>query len=480
MNRRDFLSWAATVAGGLFTAPLLNASPLGRLLSAPPLKNGDFGEDFLWGVATAAYQIEGAWNEDGKGESVWDALCHDRPKKIKTRENGDIACDFYRRYPDDINLVKEMGFDVFRFSFAWSRILPQGKGEINQKGLDFYDRLIDTCLAAGVSPWATIYHWDLPQALEKQGGWANRAILGWFDEYANLVTKKFGDRVKNWMVLNEPAAFTMLGYLGGIHAPGKIAPKKFPAVAHHAAMCQASGGRIIRANVKDANIGTTFSCSYVEPKKPAHTKAANRLNVLLNRLYIEPALGLGYPTENFNYLERIYKHVKGDDMDRLKFDFDFIGLQNYTRIVAKRALVPYVWVNQVQPKKRDVPQEQITEMNWEVSPEGIYKIIKQFAAYKNIPKIIITENGAAFSDEVLPTGEINDNQRIAYFENYLQQILKAKQEGVNIGGYFVWTLLDNFEWAEGYRTRFGLVHVDFETQKRTIKGSGRWWQNFLK
>ncbi len=480
MQRRDFLTWAATFAGGLFADKLLAASSLGGLLTPPPLKSADFGDNFLWGVATAAYQIEGAWAEDGKGESIWDALCHNRPKKIKTGENGDTACDFYHRYDSDLQIVKDLGLDVFRFSFAWARILPEGKGTINQKGIDFYDKLIDNCLEKGLSPWATIYHWDLPQALEKKGGWANREILAWFDEYANLLTNKFGDRVKNWMVLNEPAAFTMLGYLVGMHAPAKIAPNKFPAVAHHAAMCQSLGGRIIRANVKDANIGTTFSCSYVEPKKPSHTKAANRLNVLLNRLYIEPALGLGYPTENFNYLQRIYKHVKGDDMDKLKFDFDFVGLQNYTRVVAKRALVPYVWVNQVAPKKRNVAAEQITEMNWEVNPEGMYKIIRQFAAYPNIPKIIITENGAAFSDEKLPNGEINDAQRTAYFENYLAQILKAKQEGVDIGGYFVWTLLDNFEWAEGYRTRFGLAHIDFETQQRTIKGSGRWWQNFLK
>jgi beta-glucosidase len=285
------------------------------------------------------------------------------------------------------------------------------------------------------------------------------------------------------MVLNEPAAFTALGYFGGIHAPGKISPKKFPAVVHHATMSMGIGGRIIRKNVPNANIGTTFSCSPVHPKKSdskRHQRAAERLDILLNRLFVEPVLGLGYPKmDNFRYMERLEKHIKAGDMEQIAFDFDFIGLQNYTQTIAKPSLVPYMRVNQVKPARRGVPKDQITDMNWEVSPQGMYDILKKFAAYPKCPPILITENGAAFPD-VVQNGQVDDVLRTAYFKTYLAQVLKAKQEGIDIRGYFVWTLLDNFEWAEGYRPRFGLVHVDFKTQVRTIKNSGKWFKDFLQ
>ncbi len=480
MKRRTFIRLSTATAAAF---ALAGPSKLWSMIQRKPdFSKKDFGDNFKWGVAVAAYQIEGAWNEDGKSPSVWDHFTQKRKGKIKNKENGNIACDFYHRYSGDIGLVKEMNFDVFRFSTAWTRLLPQGTGQVNQKGIDYYHRVIDRCLEAGVEPWITLYHWDLPQILEKKGGWANRDVIAWFSEYADLVTRSYGDKVKNWMVLNEPMAFTAVGYLMGMHAPGRIAPGKFLKVAHHATMVQAEGGRIIRRNVPQANIGTTFSCSISEPKTDgkADKKAANRMDILMNRLFIEPALGMGYPTQDFAYIKGIEKHIKEGDREKMAFDFDFIGLQNYTRFVIRHsAIIPFVGANQVKPKRRGVPPENITEMGWEVYPEGIYRIIKQFAAYPNIPPIIITENGCAFPDTVGADGRINDKLRVDFFKKYLEQILRAKNEGVDIRGYFVWTLMDNFEWAEGYKPRFGLVHVDFDTQQRRIKDSGLWFKDFL-
>lgn len=478
MDRRQFLRTTAAYAAG---SALLPSNPLWSMAANPGFTKADFGKDFKWGVASAAYQIEGAWNEDGKGESIWDHFTHFKNKKIKTRENGDQACDYYHRYKDDIALIKEMNFDVSRFSIGWSRVIPQGIGSVNSKGIDFYHRVIDTCLEKGLEPWVTLYHWDLPQALQEKGGWANRDILNWFTEYTDVVTRAYGDKVKNWMILNEPMAFTGLGYLIGQHAPGYMKPKQFLQAAHHATMSMGESGRVVRANVKDAKVGTTFSCSYVQPKdgNDKHAAAAHRLDVLVNRLYIEPVLGMPYPTEHFKFLNKIHRYVKDGDMEKAKFDFDFIGIQNYTRILARKALLPFVWANDTKPADRGIQPDHITEMGWEVYPDGIYKIIKQFAAYKNMPPIIVTENGCAFPDKV-ESGKVADKQRIAFFEEYLSNVLKAKREGVDIRGYFVWTLMDNFEWAEGYRPRFGLVHNDFATQKRVIKDSGLWFKEFLK
>ncbi len=477
MNRRDFIKFSSSLLGATCLSHPFNV----LAISNPILTKEDFGENFKWGVATAAYQIEGAWNEDGKGPSVWDHMTHQKPKKVKNRENGDVACDFYHRYYDDLLLVKEMNFDVFRFSIAWTRIFPEGTGKPNSKGVDFYHRVIDRCLELGIEPWITIYHWDLPQALEDKGGWANRSIVGWFKEYTNFITKEYGSKVKNWMVLNEPMAFTAVGYFAGVHAPGYIAPKKFLRAAHYTTMVQAEGGRIIRQNVPNANVGTTLSCSPVRPKgnKKAHAKAAHRANILLNRLFIEPLLGMGYPTEGFQFMKGIEKYVEAGDMDVVAFDFDFIGLQNYTQTVVKKYILPYVWLLEEKAKHRGVAPSQITEMGWEVYPQGIYQILKQFAAYKNLPPIIITENGAAFKD-VKENNRIHDVQRVKFYQNYLKNVYQAQQEGIDIRGYFAWSFMDNFEWAEGYDPRFGLVHVDYKTQERTIKDSGLWFQEFLK
>lgn len=455
---------------------------LAQFFAQAKLNKADFGPQFKWGVATASYQIEGACEEDGKSPSVWDTFAHGK-KNIKTGENADVGCDFYHRYDSDLELLKSLNFQVFRFSLSWPRLLPEGAGKINQKGVDFYNRVIDKCLELGLEPWPTLYHWDLPQALEDKGGWTNRDVVDWFGEYTHLVAKSYGDRVKNWMVLNEPFAFTTLGYMLGWHAPGKKGLKHYLPAVHHATLAQAEGGRILRSEVAGANVGTTFSVSAIEPKTPAekHVRAAKRMDALLNRLFIEPALGMGYPTDTLPFLQKIEKkYAQPGDMERLKFDFDFIGIQNYFRVVGKKSLTtPVLWANEYSAMKREVPADQITDMGWEVTPEGIYTILKQFAKYPGIQKIIVTENGAAFSDK-LENGTVHDPLRVKFYEDYLAQVLRAKQDGVPVEGYFCWSFLDNFEWAEGFRPRFGLVYVDYETKERVVKDSGKWFQAFLR
>ncbi len=441
------------------------------------MTKNDFGDNFSWGVSTAAYQIEGGHNKDGKGNSIWDEFTK-KKNKIANNENGNIACDFFNRYASDISLLHAMNIPNFRFSISWSRILPDGIGTVNEKGIDFYNRVIDFCLELGIVPWVTLYHWDLPQALEEKGGWTNREIIHWFSNFVEVCVKRFGDRVTHWMVLNEPMVFTGAGYFLGVHAPGKKGLVNFLAAAHHAAMCQAQGGRIIRALHSNHQIGTTFSFSHIEAIKPIpkNELAAKRVDALLNRLFIEPLMGLGYPVNDLPFLNRIEKFIQQDDWQQLPFEMDFIGVQNYTREIVKYDyFIPFIHANIVKATKRKV---ECTEMNWEVYPEAIYHILKKVNEYKKVKEIIVTENGAAFKDSLI-MGEINDVKRSDYLKDHLAQVARAKKEGINVNGYFVWTFLDNFEWAEGYRPRFGLVHIDFATQKRTIKSSGLWYQSFI-
>jgi beta-glucosidase len=441
------------------------------------IKVEDFGEDFHWGVATSAYQTEGAYDADGKGESIWDRFTA-TTKKVYGGHHGNTACLFYHRYIQDLILMQYLGIRNFRFSIAWTRILPEGTGQPSEKGLDYYDRLIDFALELGITPWVTLYHWDLPQALEEEGGWTNRSIIHWFEDYVAHCVQRYGDRVKYWMVLNEPMAFTGAGYFMGIHAPGRKGLGNFLPAVHHAALAQAAGGRVIRSLNSSLQAGTTFSCSPVvgaDDSKSA-TEAAARVDVLANRLFIEPLLGLGYPAQSLPVLQQLEKYMLPGDEGRLAFDMDFIGLQHYTREVVRYSpVIPYLQARQVKASSRGLPA---TEMGWEIYPEGIYEILRRFSAYANMPRLIITENGAAFPDRV-EDGAVHDHQRKQFYQLYLQQVLRAKRSGVNVGGYFAWSFTDNFEWAEGYRPRFGLVYVDYSTQKRIIKDSGYWFQQFL-
>jgi beta-glucosidase len=440
------------------------------------LKASDF-KKFTWGISSAAAQVEGAWDTDGKGPSIWDSFSKIKGK-IKDGATPEIACDFYNRYPQDIELVKQLGFGANRFSVSWPRIIPLGTGQINQKGIDFYNRVIDKSLEKGIEPWVTLYHWDLPQALEDQGGWTNREIVNWFSDYASLCAKSFGDRVKHWIVLNEPLSFTGLGYGNGYHAPGLKGLGHFLPAVHHAVLCQAEGGRILRNEVANAFIGSAFSCSPIDPqhRSKRDEKAARRLDAFINRLFAEPAVGMGYPFEYLHFLKKIEKYIKPGDEEKMKFNFDFFGLQYYFRIVADFSIFnPILWANQVPPIKRHVP---LTEMNWEVYPDGMYRVLKQFSKYP-VKEFVITENGAAFKD-ILLDDQVNDLQRTKFFQDYLQYLLKAKNEGINVTGYFAWSLLDNFEWVEGFYPRFGLVYVDHKSQERIIKNSGKWFSEFLR
>ncbi len=436
-----------------------------------------FGNDFTWGISSSAYQTEGAHNVDGKGASIWDEFSN-KKGTIYQNHNGNDACLFYYKYEEDLHILKELGIKNFRFSISWPRLIPEGVGAVNPKGVAYYQRLIDTCLEFGITPWITLYHWDLPQALERQGGWANRKIVDWFAAYAKVCADCFGDRVKHWMVLNEPLVFTGAGYFFGVHAPGKKSMNDFLAAVHHATLCQAEGGRVLRAHVQDAEIGTTISCSHITPHRGMFhdNRAVRKVDALLNRLFVEPFLGLGYPTKDLRGLRLMEKFFHPGDRERMVFDFDFLGVQNYTREVVKYSLfTPIVRARIVPAEKRSRP---VTALNWEIYPQGIYELLMKFSAYPGIKKIIVTENGAAFKDQPL-SGLVKDPDRSRYIEDHLHQVAKAKNHGAKVDGYFVWTLMDNFEWAEGYEPRFGLIYVDFKTQNRMVKDSALWYSEFL-
>mgnify|MGYP003609951064 FL=1 len=441
------------------------------------LNKNQFGEDFLWGVSTAAFQIEGAHDADGKGSSIWDVFTSQKGK-IKNDHHAVTACDFYNSYQTDIDLIRELNIPNFRFSISWPRIMPTGVHPVNQAGIDYYNKIIDSLLESGIEPWITLYHWDLPHALEVKGGWTNRESVTWFSDYVAVCAHYFGDRVKNWMVINEPSVFTGAGYFLGIHAPGKKGISNYLKAMHHVTLATAKGAKVLRNAIPDANIGTTFSCTHIEPatQNAKDIEAAKRVDTLLNRTFIEPILGLGYPQKDLPVLKKLNNYILEDDLNNLDFHFDFIGLQCYTREVVKSSLlIPYIGAELVSADKRNVIS---TEMGWEVYPPALYHVLKKFNEYKGIKKIIITENGAAFADTVT-NGKVFDIKRTHYIQDHLEQILKAKEEGLNVEGYFVWSLTDNFEWAEGYNARFGLIHVDFNTQKRTIKNSGLWFKDFL-
>lgn len=437
-----------------------------------------FDPNFVWGVSASAAQTEGAALLEGKGPSIWDEFSS-RKGKIAGHDQLTNAADFYYRFQEDISILKQLKIPNFRFSISWPRVLPNGTGPTNQQGLDFYHRLIDHCLENQIVPWVTLYHWDLPQALENKGGWANRDILDWFEEFVLVCVNAFGGKVKNWMVLNEPMVFTGAGYFLGIHAPGRRGLKNFLQATHHAALCQSLGEKIIHDFNPELNVGSTFSCSAITPYSPseADKNAALRIDALLNRLFIEPALGIGYPVQDLPFLDRIEKYMKPGDDQLLKANFDFIGIQNYTReVVTYSFLIPFLQARLIPASKRKVYH---TRMDWEVYPESIYEMIKKFSAYPTVKNILITENGASFLDEPI-NGKVKDEERIHFLKSYLLQVQRAVGEGLPVTGYFIWSLTDNFEWTEGYRQRFGLVYVNFKTQQRTIKDSGFWYRDFLR
>ena len=426
----------------------------------------------------AAAQNEGAALVDGRGLSIWDVFARKRGA-INDKSTPTVTCDFYHRYRDDLLLAKSLGFTVFRFSISWSRVLPEGTGRVNQAGVDFYQRLIDACLELGLTPCVTLYHWDLPYELERKGGWTSPLMNKWFNRYAQLCAQWFGDRVKHWIVLNEPMGFTTLGYLMGKHAPGRTGLTSFFDAVHHAALAQADGSHILRSTVGEACIGSSVSMSWVYPatERDIDQQAATRVDLMMNRLFLEPMLGKGYPEPGgFKLMEQFHAHAHSwRYTKRLTADLDFVGVQYYFPVVIKHhALIPHIQANLVKPRKTD-PQ---TALGWRIDAPSFYRMLKRVWKYGAVQSIWVSENGACFSDK-LEQGHVRDADRIAYFDAHVQAMAQAKKEGVRISAYLAWTLTDNFEWQEGFGARFGLVHTDFRTQLRTVKDSGYWWRQFL-
>lgn len=444
------------------------------------IKARDFGEQFLWGVGMSAPQNEGAALEDGRGLSIWDVFSR-RVTAISSGGKPTHAAMFYHRYKDDLLLVKALGFRTFRFSISWSRVLPQGTGKVNQAGLQFYHALLDECLALGIIPVVTLYHWDLPQALQREGGWTNHQVIKWFNRYVKLCLQEFSGKVRYWIIMNEPFAFTALGYMTGMHAPGKMGPRSFYLSAHHAALAAAEASKLIRSMDPIAIIGSSFSFSETQPFQPTKNDlaAAHKADLLLNRFFLEAALGMGFPmTESFPVIEKFHLFNRTwRYKDAYQCDLDFIGFQNYFSVtVRNNPFVPYLGASEVSAQSRRMPH---TALGWEINPDSCYRMLHRIAAYPGVKRIIITEGGCA-EKEKLNQGRIEDTMRINYFKQYLSAVYRAKSEGVPIDGYLVWTLTDNFEWAFGYTARFGLVRVDFPGQLRTIKESGYWFRSFLE
>jgi beta-glucosidase len=435
-----------------------------------------FPKGFLWGAATASYQIEGAWQEDGKGESIWDRFSH-TPGKIAHGDTGDVADDHYHRWPEDIGLMKEIGIRSNRFSIAWPRIFPEGRGRVEQAGLDFYNKLVDGLLEEGIEPMATLYHWDLPQALQEEGGWPSRDVVGAFEVYADLVSRTLGDRVKLWGTLNEPVVSAWVGYYEGRHAPGHQDLDEMLAAAHHLLLSHGQAVPVIRANTPGAQVGIVLNLDVKTPASGSYydRKAAHLEDGKYNRWYLDPLAGRGYPLDAVVAFGRKMDFVLPGDMETIAVPLDFLGVNHYIRHIVRSSEIDESdnWPVSVRPN------DEFTDMNWEVYPPSLYQVLTRVHYEYHFPKIYVTENGAAFPDVKENDGRVEDERRINYLREYLASAAKAIQHGVPLAGYYYWSLMDNFEWAHGFDMRFGLIYIDYETLERTIKDSGRWYQRFL-
>jgi beta-glucosidase len=437
----------------------------------------NFPEKFFWGAATASYQIEGAWAEDGKGESIWDRFSH-TPGMVENEDTGDVAIDHYHRWQEDVALMDDLGIKAYRFSIAWPRVLPDGTGRPNPAGLDFYSRLVDGLLEAGIEPFATLYHWDLPQALQDRGGWPARATAKAFVEYADLVTRRLGDRVVHWTTLNEPRVSAFIGYQEGRHAPGHTDLGEAVAASHHLLLAHGLAVPIIRANVPESRVGIVIDLIPQVPASPSvpDRKAATWADGTINRWFLDPLVGRGYPQDVVAGFESDMAFVRPGDMRAIATPLDFLGVNYYTRNIVRANGTP----NEENHPQTVFRGPEITEMDWEVYPEGLYNTLGRLHFDYGFPSIYITENGAAFPDAVSPDGKVDDPARLAYIRRHLEMVERAIGIGVPVDGYFVWSLFDNFEWGHGYTRRFGIVHVDYDTQQRTPKSSARWYRDMIR
>ncbi|WP_413450899.1 GH1 family beta-glucosidase [Georgenia phoenicis] len=460
----------------------------------------DLPATFVWGAATAAYQIEGAATADGRTPSIWDTYSH-TPGKVLNGDTGDVADDHYNRFREDVATMKELGLQTYRFSISWPRITPQvtadSLGPVNEAGIDFYSRLIDELLAAGIIPAATLYHWDLPQALEDAGGWPARATAERFAEYAGLIAGRLGDRLHTFITLNEPWCSAYLGYGSGVHAPGRTNPADVLASVHHLNLAHGLATTAIRAERPDATVGLTLNLAWVNPATdaPADVAAAQRIDGLQNRVFLDPVLRGSYPQDIIEATSSVtdWSFVKDGDLELIKQPLDVLGVNYYSPTVVRAydgvgereeadghgasTVSPWPACSDIEFPQQPGPY---TEMGWSIDARGLTELlVRMHREHPGLP-LMVTENGAAFPDAVQPDGSIQDEDRIDYLRDHVQAVSDAVAAGAPVRGYYVWSLLDNFEWGYGYSKRFGIVHVNYETQERTKKASAHWYAELIR
>ncbi|TDO84627.1 broad-specificity cellobiase [Halanaerobium saccharolyticum] len=432
-----------------------------------------FPKDFEWGAATASYQIEGAYNEDGKGESIWDRFTHQKGN-IVNNNTGDVACDHYHRYKEDVKLMQEIGLDTYRFSISWPRILPDGKGEINQKGIDFYKRLVDELLKAGIEPAATLYHWDLPQKLQDKGGWEDRDTAKYFNEYAQIMYKELGGLIPRWITHNEPMVVSMVGNLWGEHAPGFKDHQKALQVAHNVLLSHGMAVKSFRESGIEGEIGITLNLNHVYTNSESREDqiAKDYCDAFNNRWFLDPVFNGKYPEKLMSFYQNEFDNpfkIEAGDFDIISREIDFLGINYYSRALVEYDESEFLNFKTIKPEVSDY-----TAMDWEVYPQGLTDLLKRLDQEYTKKPIFITENGAAYDDQIAEDGRVHDQKRVDYLEKHFQAAHQAIEEGVNLAGYYVWSLMDNFEWAFGYDKRFGIIYIDYENnQKRILKDSAR-------
>ena len=473
LDRREMLA-------GLTAAGTLVAAGANARIKAEGSEATAFPPGFLWGAATAAYQVEGAYNEDGKGESIWDRFVL-APGKIKNGDTGKVACDSYHRLDEDLALLRDMGAKTYRFSIAWTRIQPDGTGPVNDKGLDYYKRLTDGLLSAGIRPLPTLYHWDLPQELEDRGGWPVRDTSDRFADYAGLVTAALGDRIGNWGMFNEPKTFVELGYLDGVFAPGRKDPMAFLKAQHVVNLAQGKAYRAIKAANGKLKVGGAFDVGPMHPASddPADVAAAARYHKFLNLWYIVPVLTGAYPDGVLPPDQQAtLQDFRPGDEQTMRADLDFIGLNFYSQWHVRNdpnCAVPGLSASGDWASGND----EKTDFGWDIYPQGLYEILTQMQQATGQIPIEITENGCAYNQPPGPDGVCHDQKRIDYYRAHFLQLKRAIDAGVPVRGYHAWSLMDNFEWTSGYTQHFGLVHVDFDILKRTPKDSFHWYKDVI-
>jgi beta-glucosidase len=501
MDRREFVlrSLGATAATALTGggAGRIAAEPRTSSTSLPPAQQSSgasFPEDFLWGIATSAFQVEGAWNADGKGESIWDRFAHTQGK-IRGGATADVACDHYHRYREDLQLVKAMHLKSYRFSISWPRIQPTGTGPANGKGLDHYSRMVDAVLENGLRPFCTMYHWDLPQALEDRGGWPNRDLAQYFADYAGILGKHLGDRITVWAPFNMPWTFAYLGYGAGVFPPGKTDPALFLRAAHTLALAQSQALRALKAASSKATVGSAYGMApaYPQTDSEADRKATARYHASNNIFFLHAAMTGRYPDAFVGAVPYERMGFRSGDEKIMKAPLDWVGFHYYTRRVvsdasgtAKTGTGQFGTETELDGGARDVfsgfhaemPTEgPLTDAGLEVYPRGIYDLVMQISREYGFPPIEITESGCSYLDAPWAAlgGRVPDDRRIAFFRSYLTELARAVHDGAKVRSYHAWTLLDNFEWADGYSQRYGLTYVDFRDQRRTLKDSAKWY-----